>query len=133
MRLVRSLFSCIFRDPESPIQPSNTTTAIGNKVEGPGDDVQSKITTNATNIDRTIADHTAEDSDEGGGAVKDISNIVLAIADPVIEVSGVFPPLKIVAVGLKLIFEHAEVRVTLSRCQPLRVYMLFLVAVDGSG
>lgn len=131
MRLFRSLFSCIFRDPESPIQPSNTTTAIGNKVEGPGD--YTKITTNATNIDRTIPDHTAEDSDEGGGAVKDISNIVLAIADPVIEVSGVFPPLKIVAVGLKLIFEHAEVRVTLSRGQLLRVYMLFLVAVDGSG
>ena len=95
--------------PAHSLREGSTTPAEG-EVSGTNGSEDTKSTKRKTNVTvKAVANPGDEESDDDDeGVWKDIARIALSITETAVDVSGVFPPFQIVAVGLKLILEHAE-------------------------
>ena len=95
--------------PAQSLHEESTTQAEG-EGSGTNGSEDTKSTKRKTNVTvKAVANPGDEESNDGDeGVWKDIAHIALGITETAVDVSGVFPPFQIVAVGLKLILEHAE-------------------------
>ena len=98
--------------PAQSLHEGSTTQAEG-EVSGTNGSEDTKSTKRKTNVTvKAVAnpgdEESDDDDDDDEGVWKDIAHIALSITETAVDVSGVFPPFQIVAVGLKLILEHAE-------------------------